>query len=230
MSIKLMWLAHSAFALDIDGHSIVIDPFVTGNPLAPISPEALNPEIILLSHAHGDHLGDTVNIAKRTGAGVVTNFEIANWLAKHGVATTYGQNTGGCGDYGFMTVKSTIAFHSSSFPDGTYGGQPNGFIVTAKASGLRLYFAGDTALFSDMQLYGDEGIDVVFLPIGDFFTMGPDDSIKAVRYVRPRYVVPMHYNTFPPIVQDASKWANRVTNETGATPIVMDPGGSFTVE
>ncbi|MCK6578250.1 MAG: metal-dependent hydrolase [Anaerolineae bacterium] len=230
MSIKLTWLGHSAFNLEIDGHAVVVDPFLTGNPLAPFAAEAIHPELILLSHAHGDHLGDTVSIANRTGAGVVSNFEICNWLQKHGVAVTHGQNSGGIGDYDFMTVKSTIAFHSSSFSDGSYGGSPGGFIVTAAASGLRMYYAGDTALFSDMQLYGDEGIDVAFLPIGDFFTMGPADSLRAIQFIRPRYVVPMHYNTFPPIVQDVSHWAQRVTNETNATPIVLDPGGSFTVE
>ncbi|MBK8023231.1 MAG: metal-dependent hydrolase [Chloroflexi bacterium] len=230
MSIKLTWLGHSAFSLDVDGHSVLVDPFLTDNPLAPVSAESLNPEYILLSHAHGDHLGDTVSIARRSGAAVISNFEICNWLRKNGVATTHGQNLGATGDYDFMSVKSTIAFHSSSFPDGSYGGNPGGFIVTAASSGLRMYYAGDTALFSDMQLYGDEGIDVAVLPIGDFFTMGIADSLRAVQFIRPRYVVPMHYNTFPPIVQDVSQWAQRVTNETDATPVVIDPGGSFTVE
>jgi L-ascorbate metabolism protein UlaG (beta-lactamase superfamily) len=128
-----------------------------------------------------------------------------------------------------MTVKLTIAFHSSSLPDGTYGGNPNGLIITAAESGQRLYFAGDTALFMDMELIGDERLDVAFLPIGDYYTMGPADSIRAIKYLRPRFVVPMHYNTFPHITQDASGWASRVASETNAVPIVLDPGGSFTV-
>lgn len=230
MSIRLTWLGHSAFALNIGGHEVLIDPFINGNPLAPVGVDAVNPEYILVSHAHGDHVGDTVSIAKRTGAGVIGNVEVCRWLGKNGVSTLHGQNTGGMGDYDFMTVKLTIAFHSSSFADGSYGGSPNGFIVTEKATGLRLYFAGDTALFSDMQLYGDEGIDVAFLPIGDYFTMGPADAVRAVQFIRPRYVVPMHYNTFPVLVQDASTWANRITNETQTTPIILDPAGSFTVE
>jgi L-ascorbate metabolism protein UlaG (beta-lactamase superfamily) len=169
-----------------------------------------------------------VAIAQRTGASVIGNFEISQWMGKMGVAA-HGQNTGGSGDYGFMSVKFTIAFHSSSFPDGTHGGSPNGFIVTANESGQKLYFAGDTALFSDMQLIGEEGIDVALLPIGDYFTMGPDDSIKAIRLIHPQFVAPIHYNTFDLIAQDAGTWANRVSSETSATPIVLDPGGSFTV-
>ncbi len=230
MSITITWLGHSAVAIDLDGHPILIDPFLSGNPLAAATPEDVQAELILLSHGHGDHLGDTVAIAKRTGAGVITNFEIANWLEAQGVQTTHGQNTGGTGDYGFMTVKLTMAFHSSSLPDGTYGGQPYGLIITAKESGKRLYFAGDTALFSDMQLIGEHNIDVAFLPIGDYFTMGIDDSIRAIRYVRPRFVLPIHYNTFPPIAQNAGHWANRVSSETDAQPIVLDPGGSYTLQ
>jgi L-ascorbate metabolism protein UlaG (beta-lactamase superfamily) len=187
-------------------------------------------EIIFLSHAHGDHLGDTVDIAKRTGAKVVANNEIAIWMGKHGVQNNHGQNPGGSFDHGFVTAKWTVAFHSSSFPDGTYGGEPNGFVLTSKTSGKRLYFAGDTALFSDMKLIGDMGIDVAFLPIGDNFTMGPDDALQAVSFLRPRLVVPMHYKTWSLIDQDAGAWANRVSSETDAQPIVLDPGQSYKVE
>ncbi len=223
MAIGLTWLGHSAFQAEIDGHPVLFDPFLTGNPAAPTSASDVRAEIIFLSHAHGDHYGDTVAIAKRTGAKVVANFEIATYIAKQGVETS-GHNTGGSFNYGFVSAKWTIAFHSSSFPDGTYGGQPNGFILTAGASGQRLYFAGDTALFSDMSLIGDHGIDIAILPIGDYFTMGIEDSIKAVRLIRPRYVLPMHYNTFPPIVQDAQAWAGRVRSETEAEPVVLAPG------
>lgn len=228
MGVKLTWLGHSAFALDVDGHAVVLDPFLTGNPLAAASPDTLAAEYILLSHGHGDHLGDTVAIAKRTGASVVTNFEIGNWLQAKGVEKTIGLNVGGGYDCGFMTVRSTPAIYSSSLPDGTYGGLSCGYILTT-SSGKRLYFAGDTALFSDMQLIGDAGIDLAFLPIGDYFTMGPDDLLKTIQYVRPKVVVPMHYNTFPPIMQEAGKWANRVSSETGAHPVVLDPGNSYTL-
>lgn len=229
MSVKFTWLGHSAFALDVDGHSVLIDPFLTGNPLAAADPGAVAAEYILISHGHGDHVGDTVSIARRTGAAVVSNFEICNWLAAKGVAKTFGLNTGGQVDLGFMTVKATAAIHSSSLPDGSYGGLAAGYIITTRST-QRVYFAGDTALFGDMQLIGDEGIDVALLPIGDFFTMGRDDSLKAIRFIRPRVVIPMHYNTFAPIVQDASRWANRVSSETDTQPVVIDPGGSFTLE
>ncbi len=226
MSITFTWLGHSAFSLDIEGHSLLFDPFLTNNPLGARPASDVSAELILLSHAHSDHLGDTVAIAKRTGAKVVSNKEIVDWMERQGVKHTHPQNTGGSYDHDFITAKQTIAFHSSSFPDGAYGGSPNGFIVTSKTSNRRLYFAGDTALFSDMQLIGDEGIDVAFLPIGDNYTMGPEDSLRAIKYLRPRMVVPMHYNTWPLIAVDVAGWANRVNRETMATPIVLDPGGS----
>lgn len=229
MTVKFTWLGHSAFALEVDGHAVLIDPFLNGNPLAAAAPDDLAAEVILLSHGHGDHLGDTVSIAKRTGASVVTNFEISNWLKEQGVENVQGLNVGGQYDFGFMTIKTTPAIHSSSLPDGSNGGLSCGYVITTENRGQRLYFAGDTALFSDMQLVGDERIDLAFLPIGDYFTMGPDDALKALNYVRPKFVVPMHYNTFPPIVQDASSWANRVSSETNAQPIILDPGGSYTL-
>ncbi len=229
MAIKFTWLGHSAFLFDVDGHSVLADPFVTGNPLAPLPVDSLTPQLILLSHAHSDHLGDTVPIATRTGAPVVTNVEIGDWLETQGVAGVYGMNLGGSVDLDALTVKLTLALHSSSFPDGRYGGVPVGFILSAAASGQRAYFAGDTALFSDMALIGEERIDVAFLPIGDYFTMGIADSVRSVQLIRPRFVVPMHYNTFPLLVQDVSHWAARISNETDATPIVLDPGGTFTL-
>ncbi|MCU0512312.1 MAG: metal-dependent hydrolase [Anaerolineae bacterium] len=226
--ISIKWLGHSAFALDIDGHPVLIDPFLTGNPLAAENPATVPAELILLSHGHGDHVGDTVSIATRTGALVCTNFEIGNWLMQQGVDNVVQGNTGGTYYGTFCDIKWTIAFHSSSLPDGTYGGQPGGFIISAY--GKKLYFAGDTALFGDMKLYGDEGLDVAFLPVGDLFTMGIEDSIKAIQLLRPRYVIPMHYNTFPPIVQDAVRWAAMVNRDTDAGPIVLDPGGVFKVD
>lgn len=230
MAISFTWLSHSAFQFDIDGHPVLIDPFLTGNPLATASANDVDAEIIFLSHAHGDHLGDTVAIAKRTGALVVANFEISNWMKNQGVADVFGQNPGGGFDHGFVHARWTVAHHSSSFPDGTYGGESNGMVLTAKESDKCIYFAGDTALFSDMQLIGDYGIDCAFLPIGDTFTMGPEDSIRAIEFIQPQFVVPMHYNTFDPIAVNVKAWAERVTNETDATPIVLDPGGSYTLE
>lgn len=228
MGISFTWLGHSAFSLDLDGHTLLLDPFLTDNPLGAKPASEVNAELILLSHAHGDHLGDTVAIAKRTSATVVCNAEISYWMQKQGLEKVHGQNTGGSHDHGFVKIKQTIAFHSSSFPDGTYGGNPNGFIITTK-NNKNIYFAGDTALFSDMQLIGEIGIDLAFLPIGDNFTMGPEDSLIAIKYLRPRLVVPMHYNTFPVIAVDVAGWADRVNRSTTAQPIVLDPGGTHNV-
>lgn len=228
MSITITWLGHSAFSLNVDGHRVILDPFVTGNPLTPTTANSLHPELILLSHGHGDHIGDTIDIAKRTGALVVCNFEIGNWLLKNGVQNVDQVNPGGTFRGDFLDAKWTIAHHSSSLPDGTYGGQPNGFVMMA--GGFKLYFAGDTALFLDMQLIGNMGLDVAFLPIGDHYTMGIEDSLKAIEFLRPHVVIPMHYNTFPPIMQDVVDWANRVNSQTSATPVVLDPGGSYTVK
>jgi L-ascorbate metabolism protein UlaG (beta-lactamase superfamily) len=228
MSVTITWLGHSAFALDVNGRSVLLDPYLTGNPLAAASADDLDAEVILLSHAHGDHLGDTIEIARRTGAIVVCNNEIGNWLLDKGVGNVAQMNPGGTYRGDFLDAKWTIAHHSSSLPDGTYGGQPNGIVIMA--DGLKLYYAGDTCVFMDMQLIGDMGLDLAFLPIGDTFTMGPEDSLLAIKYLRPRRVIPMHYNTFPPIMQDASEWGNRVNSETSATPIVLDPGGSYTLD
>jgi L-ascorbate metabolism protein UlaG (beta-lactamase superfamily) len=227
MSVSVTWLGHSAFYMELDGHPVVFDPFLSGNPLAAASPNELNPEIIFLSHGHGDHVGDTVQIAKRSGAKVVCNFEVGNWLGNQGVKNIHQGNPGGGFDHGFVHAKFTVAFHSSSMPDGSYGGVACGLILTTKASNKRIYFAGDTALFSDMQLIGERKIDIAILPIGDNFTMGPSDSIQAIKWLRPRYVLPMHYNTWDPIAQNAGDWANHVSSQTDTQPIVLDPGGAF---
>jgi len=227
MAVSFTWFGHSAFSLDIDGHKVLIDPFLNDNPLSTTKADDVDAEVILLTHAHGDHSADVESIAKRTGATLVTNFECGNYFMGKGVENVFQGNPGGSFRNDFMTAKWTIAHHSSSFPDGTYGGQPNGFIIDA--GDFRLYFAGDTAVFLDMQVIGDHDIDYAFMPIGDVFTMGPDDSLQAIEFVRPRYVVPMHYNTFPPIMQDAGEWANRVNSETDAKPIVLDPGSSHTL-
>ncbi|MCU0464282.1 MAG: metal-dependent hydrolase [Anaerolineae bacterium] len=229
-AVSIRWLGHSTFWIDLDGKTILTDPFLSGNPFAAVKADDLTPDTICVSHGHGDHVGDLIGIATRTGCKVTANVEIARWAVKQGVGqpNAVGVNTGGTYNLGFAKVKYTIAFHSSSLPDGTYGGMPHGYIITAP-DGRKIYFAGDTALFGDMRLYGDEGIDVAILPIGDHFTMGVDDSIRAVKLLSPRVVIPMHFNTFPPIAQDGAAWAERVRTETQATPVVLSPGETYTL-
>lgn len=226
MSTKLTWLGHSGFKIETGEHTILLDPFITGNPVAnPSSSDELEADFILLTHGHGDHVGDTVAIAKRTGATVVGNFEVGGWINKQGVENVAQPNTGGGADFDFGRVELTIAFHSSSMPDGSYGGSPNGLFITLK-NGLKIYHAGDTSFFSDMKLVGEKEPDIAILPMGDFFTMGPEDSVRAAKLIQPKYVLPCHYNTFPPIQQDAAAWAEMIHKETNANAVILDPGGS----
>lgn len=227
MAIQVRWLSHSGFSLTIGNKNVLIDPFLSGNPLATVKPEELAADFILLSHGHGDHVSDTPAIAKRTGATVVANNEVAGWMRnKQGVQNVHTLNPGGGVQLPFGRVELTIAHHSSSLPDGSYGGQPNGILIFTN-EGKNIYHAGDTTVFLDMQLIGEHGIDLAMLPIGDYFTMGPAGSLKAIELLKPKVVIPMHYNTFDPIAQDAAAWALRVQNETDSKPVVLDPGGSF---
>lgn len=228
MALSFTWLGQSGFLFDIDGHTALIDPFLTDNPLAPANAEEIPAEIILITHGHGDHVGDAAIIAKRTGALVIGTPEITGWLKKQGVTNTWEGNVGGTYEGDYLTAKFTMAFHTSSLPDGSYGGAAMGFIITA--GGKRVYHAGDTGLFGDMRLIGETKLDLAFLPIGDKYTMGIEDSIAAIKMLNPRYVVPMHFNTFPSLAQDASAWARRVNAETNATPIINDPGYAYLLE
>jgi L-ascorbate metabolism protein UlaG (beta-lactamase superfamily) len=209
----------------------LVDPYLTGNPKAAATADEVPADLILVSHGHGDHVGDTIAIAKRTNAPVVANYEIGEWLKapEQGLKKVDGMQHGGGKSFdGIARVKLTVAFHGSVLPDGTYGGNPCGFIITFP-DGIRVYDAADTALFEDMTLIGDEGIDLAILPIGDYYTMGPADSIRAINFLRPRYVLPIHYNTKDTIAQDADAWAVRVREETQAVPVVLEPGGWFEI-
>lgn len=223
MAVELTWLGHGSWSLWTGEHAILIDPFLEGNPAAPIKVSQAVADFILVSHGHGDHVADVPAIANRCGATVVTNYEISQWLQhKHHVKHAIGGNLGGSVNLPFGRVKFTVAHHSSQLPDGSNGGNPSGFLITLPS--LTLYFACDTALFGDMQLIGRAGIDVAVLPIGDLFTMGPADSIEAIKLLNPRRVVPSHFNTWPPIAQDAAQWAAHVRAETSAEPLVLEPG------
>lgn len=226
-AITLTFIGHSAWVIEHGGFTLLIDPFITGNPAATVAADDMSPTHILLTHAHGDHLGDTVSIAQRTGATVIATFEVAEYVAAQGVAATVGMGIGGARNFEFGRVKFTIAHHSSSLPDGSYGGNPAGILLTI--DGRTLYHAGDTGLFSDMKLIGElDAIDVAMLPIGDHFTMGIDDAVRAVEFLRPRLAIPMHYNTFPPIEVDANRFASDVAAR-GYAALVLDPGGSHTI-
>jgi L-ascorbate metabolism protein UlaG (beta-lactamase superfamily) len=227
MTVRITYHGHACFSIQTGATHLLIDPFLTGNGMADISANQAQADYILVTHAHGDHLGDTVPIAKRTGATVITNYEIANYLEEKAGIKTHGMHIGGARQFPFGRVKLTIAHHGSSFEDGTYGGSPCGFLLWLE--GKVLYHAGDTALFSDMTLYGQEGIDVAMLPIGDNFTMGPDDAVRAVEFLRPKTVIPMHYNTFPVISQDAQAVAQAITARTPAYPALLKPGETMTV-
>jgi L-ascorbate metabolism protein UlaG (beta-lactamase superfamily) len=222
---KLTWHGHATWLFETGTHKVLIDPYFTDNPEAKMKADDVAADFILLTHGHEDHTADAVKIARRTGATVLCNWEIHLWLQKHKITSTLPMNTGGTATLPFGQAKSTIAHHSSSMPDGTYAGNPNGYLITA--AGKKLYFAGDTALFLDMQLYGRGGLDLAVLPIGDLFTMGPDDSIEAIKLLEPKRVAPSHYNTWPPIEQDVAAWASRVMSETNAEPIVPLVGKTF---
>jgi L-ascorbate metabolism protein UlaG (beta-lactamase superfamily) len=222
MATRMRWLGHSCLLFESDGQKVLVDPFLTGNPVAPLKADDVAANFILVSHGHGDHLGDAVPIAKRTGATVVANYEIATWLEKQGVQA-HGMQHGGGFAFPFGRVKLTLAFHGSMLPDGSNGGNPVGFLITFR-DGRRVYDAADTGLFGDMKLIGEEGVDLALLPIGDNYTMGPDDALRAVELLKPRRVMPIHYNTFPLIAQDADAWAGRVKSKTGTDAVVLKPG------
>jgi L-ascorbate metabolism protein UlaG (beta-lactamase superfamily) len=228
MSVKVTWYGHAVLDLDVDGIKVLVDPFLKGNPAATISPEQVNPQFILVSHGHNDHIGDTQAIAERTGATVVSNDEIVNWLEGHGVKHVHGQHLGGGFRYPFGYLKLTQAIHGSALPDGSNGGNPAGFLLTTR-DGQKIYLAGDTGLFGDMSLIGEEGLDLAVLPIGDNYTMGPDDALRAVKLLHPKHVIPIHFNTYDMINQDAQAWARKVEAETGAKVHVLKPGESFTL-
>jgi L-ascorbate metabolism protein UlaG (beta-lactamase superfamily) len=201
--MKVTYYGHACFAAQVAGRTLLFDPFITGNELAKgIDPEQVPADYILISHGHADHIADAADIAKRTGATIVSNYEITVWLEKQGVRKTHPLNHGGGFHFDFGRVKFVNAIHSSGLPDGTYGGNPGGFVV--QASEGNFYYSGDTALHMDMKLIGDS-TQLLFaaLPIGDNFTMGIEDAVKAADFVHCQEVLGLHFNTFPPIRIDS---------------------------
>ncbi|ARK20594.1 MULTISPECIES: metal-dependent hydrolase [Sporosarcina] len=223
--MKISYHGHSIVKIETKGKTILIDPFITGNKLTDLKAENEKPDVILLTHGHNDHVGDTMEIAKREDILVVAPNELAVYLGFQGLKT-HGMNIGGAKEFDFGTVKYTQAFHSSSYTtednEIIYTGMPAGLLLTIEDK--IIYHAGDTSLFSDMKLYGEDGIDVAFLPIGDNFTMGPKDAAKAVELLNPKLTVPVHFNTFPPIELEPEDFKSLVTNHEVK---IMQPGDSI---
>ncbi len=228
--MKITYYGHACFAVEAAGKALLFDPFISSNPLAAhVDLASIRADFILVSHGHGDHIGDVAALAKRTGATVIAPFEVGEWLeGKQGVANVMSMNHGGAAATGFGRVKLTAAVHSSSLPDGTYGGNPCGFLCETGEGAF--YYSGDTALTLDMQLVGEAGLQLAFaaMPIGDFFTMGIDDALKACRLVGTRKLLGLHYNTFPPITID-TKAAREKAAAAGVELLLPAIGSSVDV-
>src|SRR5690625_4954767 len=215
--MKVSYHGHSLVQVETESHKILIDPFITGNALCDLDADTVEADVILLTHGHNDHVGDTMKIANRTGASIVALNELAVYLGQKGF-NAHGMNIGGAYDFDFGRVKYTQAFHSSSYEeeDGTfiYTGMPGGLLLTV--GDKTIYHLGDTALFSDLKLIGEmNDIDLAFVPIGDNFTMGPEEALIAADWIKADIVVPVHYNTFPVIEQDGDAFAEKVKTGKG---------------
>jgi L-ascorbate metabolism protein UlaG (beta-lactamase superfamily) len=229
MAVDVRFLGQSCFELTAGGTTVLTDPFLTGNPLAAASADEVSPDVILLTHGHADHLGDTVDIAKRTGATVVAIVELANELAGAGVENVMDPNLGGTVTFDWGWVKLVPAWHTAVSPSGTPH-MPAGLLI--HIGDRRGYHLGDTCLFSDMQLIARRGdkVDLALVPIGGHYTMDRFDAVTAVELIDPSEVIPCHYNTFPPIEADAEAFKSDVQNAGFSQVVVLEPGGTHTVK
>lgn len=225
--LNLTYVSHSTFILDDGTHKLIIDPFFTGNPTATIKAEDIQPDFVVLTHAHGDHLGDGINMSRQHGALIIAVNELANYVASEG-AKAHNMHIGGGYNFPFGRLKFTIAHHGSSTHDGKYMGEPAGVVINM--GGKTIYHTGDTGIFLDMKLIGElDDIDIMLAPIGDNFTMGIDDAVKAVKFVDPRLAVPMHYNTFPVIQANPNEFKRKVET-IGKKSVVMEYGETITFD
>ncbi len=224
--LKLTYHGHSCFELEAEGKRVIVDPFLTGNSHAKAKPSDIRVDAVLVSHGHGDHVGDAGEIAKKNKCTVVSNFEIANWLSGKGVEA-HGMHIGGAHTFPWGRLKLTPAHHGSALPDGSYGGNPAGLLIWM--GGKCVYYAGDTGIHSDMALYGRlNPIDLALLPIGDNFTMGIDDAVEAAALCGAKEVMPIHYDTFPVIPADPHAFVKRLA-ERGIKGRVVGFGETVTV-
>jgi len=225
--MNITYFGHSAFQVDTSGKTLLFDPFITSNPLAEevISVDALHPDVIILTHAHFDHWGDTMEIARQSEALIVSNHEISQYIQRQGYENVLSMNIGGSVEFEWGKLMMTYARHSSSFSDGTYGGTANGYLLYSE--GKCVYNSGDTDVFFEMQWIGENNeIDLALLPIGDLFTMGLVGSINAVKLLEPKLTIPIHYNTFPPIAVEIKRWLEMM--EAGQySGKVLKPGESL---
>lgn len=223
----LRFLGHACFFLQLEGAKIILDPYLNNNPQAVLSPDQVTADWVLVTHGHHDHLGDAVEIAQRNKATIITISEIARYCSAKGVKA-HAMYIGGKYNFGTFSIKLTLALHgSSTSADPTeYLGQPCGFLVFAE--GKTIYFAGDTGIFGDMELIGRlHPIDLAVLPIGDNYTMGPEDALEAVKLLKPKLVIPAHYNTWDIIRQNPEQFKAAVENNTGVPVSVVLPGNTL---
>ena len=218
--VKITFLGHACFQFDDGKYKVLVDPFLTGNPLAAADAGEVEADYIFVTHGHGDHIGDAAAIAKRTGAVICTTVDLADtMLQEQGIEVVAG-NIGGTVSFPFGTARFFQAIHGS----GAAGAVSCGFVF--EIGGKKIYHAGDTALMTDMQLLAEDELDVALLPIGDFYTMGPKDALRAAKMIGAATVIPMHYSTFPPITQDPAAFVDSL-REAGLHGIVLNPGESI---